>query len=88
LPSSNLQFQFQFQLVTTEPKLGLILDPVPELELGLKLESSFGTVMGIRLLETIFFSKIKFGTGGLLKVNWQLTDGSILVYLKSNWNWV
>ncbi len=68
MPSSNLQFQFQFQfrfqLETSEPKLGLILDPVPELELGLKLEPSFGTVMGIRFLETIFFWKIEFGTGG------------------------
>jgi hypothetical protein len=65
LPSSNLlfQFQFQFQLVTTEPKLGLILDPVPESELGFKTGPSFGTVMGIRLLETISFWKIKFGTG-------------------------
>jgi hypothetical protein len=64
LPSSNLLFQFQFQLVTTEPKLCLILDPVPELELGFKTEPSFGTVMGIRILETIFFWVIKFGTGG------------------------
>lgn len=40
MASSNILFlfQFQFQLETTEPKLGLILDPVPDLELGLKLD--------------------------------------------------